>query len=265
VGPTFFSYLFFCLLPPLGASAPTGDGASAPRRLSPGLTLPHLPRPNGTSPWEATTLSPRRRRRRSLVLPQLHYSGARGDSDSGPWWPSGMRRWQRPTTTPDSSTHCRRATGRRCPRSSRGRSRTGTAPSAARRGALPAPAPAPPRARVQVAAYVAQGFEYVHHHAGSVHSRISPAAIIVSDLDLHVRLVHFGAAELVAPAGRPVESPPTRRRAQRAVAGLVLLLAVAVGPHVGVADNRLADAVAHELMSISSCLGPSPEVSSKFL
>lgn len=54
--------------------------------------------------------------------------------------------------------------------------------------------------RVQVAADVAQGLEYVHHHAGSFHGRVSPAAVIVSDPGLRARLTHFGAAELAAPA-----------------------------------------------------------------
>ncbi|CAN6214572.1 unnamed protein product [Urochloa humidicola] len=52
--------------------------------------------------------------------------------------------------------------------------------------------------RVQVAADVAQGLEYVHHHASSVHGRVSPAAVIVSDPGLRARLTHFGAAELAA-------------------------------------------------------------------
>uniref|UniRef100_K3XX27 Protein kinase domain-containing protein n=1 Tax=Setaria italica TaxID=4555 RepID=K3XX27_SETIT len=54
--------------------------------------------------------------------------------------------------------------------------------------------------RVQVAADVAQGLEYVHHHAGSVHGRVSPAAVIVSDPGLRARLTHFGAVELADPA-----------------------------------------------------------------
>ncbi|WVZ81968.1 hypothetical protein U9M48_029291 [Paspalum notatum var. saurae] len=54
--------------------------------------------------------------------------------------------------------------------------------------------------RVQVAADVAQGLEYVHHHAGAVHGRVSPSAVIVSDPGLRARLTHFGAAELAAPA-----------------------------------------------------------------
>jgi len=54
--------------------------------------------------------------------------------------------------------------------------------------------------RVQVAADVAQGLEYVHHHAGAVHGRVSASAVIVSDSGLRARLTHFGAAELAAPA-----------------------------------------------------------------
>ncbi|CAL5043831.1 unnamed protein product [Urochloa decumbens] len=61
--------------------------------------------------------------------------------------------------------------------------------------------------RVQVAADVAQGLEYVHHHAGSVHGRVSPAAVIVSDPGLRARLTHFGAAELAAAAPAGDESP----------------------------------------------------------
>ncbi|CAO1947664.1 unnamed protein product [Urochloa humidicola] len=61
--------------------------------------------------------------------------------------------------------------------------------------------------RVQVAADVAQGLEYVHHHASSVHGRVSPAAVIVSDPGLRARLTHFGAAELAAAPADDAESP----------------------------------------------------------
>lgn len=63
--------------------------------------------------------------------------------------------------------------------------------------------------RVQVAADVAQGLEYVHHHACAVHGRVSPSAVIVSDPGLRARLTHFGAAEFVAPADarEAAESP----------------------------------------------------------
>lgn len=54
--------------------------------------------------------------------------------------------------------------------------------------------------RLQVAADVAQGLEYVHHHASAVHGRVSAFAVIVSDPGLRARLTHFGAAELAAPA-----------------------------------------------------------------
>lgn len=54
--------------------------------------------------------------------------------------------------------------------------------------------------RAQVAADVAQGLEYVHHHADAVHGRVSPSAVIVSDPGLRARLTHFGAAEFAAPA-----------------------------------------------------------------
>ncbi|KAG2605513.1 chitin elicitor receptor kinase 1-like [Panicum virgatum] len=54
--------------------------------------------------------------------------------------------------------------------------------------------------RVQVAADVTQGLEYVHYHAGAVHGRVSPSAVVVSDPGLRARLTHFGAAEFAAPA-----------------------------------------------------------------
>ncbi|OEL16694.1 hypothetical protein BAE44_0022285 [Dichanthelium oligosanthes] len=63
--------------------------------------------------------------------------------------------------------------------------------------------------RVQVAADVAQGLEYVHQHAGAVHGRVSPSAVIVSDPGLRARLTHFGAAEFAAPAdGREAGDSP---------------------------------------------------------
>uniref|UniRef100_A0A804QX68 Protein kinase domain-containing protein n=1 Tax=Zea mays TaxID=4577 RepID=A0A804QX68_MAIZE len=63
--------------------------------------------------------------------------------------------------------------------------------------------------RVQVAADVAQGLEYVHHHAGAVHGRVSASAVIVSNPGLRARLTHFGAAELAAPAdASKVEDSP---------------------------------------------------------
>ncbi|XP_062228351.1 chitin elicitor receptor kinase 1-like [Phragmites australis] len=54
--------------------------------------------------------------------------------------------------------------------------------------------------RVQVAADVAQGLEYVHHHADAVHGRVSPSAVFVSDPGLRARLTHFGASKFAAAA-----------------------------------------------------------------
>lgn len=54
--------------------------------------------------------------------------------------------------------------------------------------------------RVQVAANVAQGLEYIHHHADAVHGRVSPSAVLVSEPGLRARLTHFGAAEFAAAA-----------------------------------------------------------------
>ncbi|KAL5205883.1 hypothetical protein ABZP36_034092 [Zizania latifolia] len=49
--------------------------------------------------------------------------------------------------------------------------------------------------RVQVAADVAQGLEYIHHHAAAVHGRLSPSTVLVSDPGLRARLTHTGAAQ----------------------------------------------------------------------
>ncbi|KAL6605958.1 hypothetical protein ACP70R_041611 [Stipagrostis hirtigluma subsp. patula] len=70
--------------------------------------------------------------------------------------------------------------------------------------------------RVQVAADVAQGLEYVHHHAGAVHGRVSPSAVLVTDPGLRARLTHFGAAGFAAdadadsPYAAPGSSEPSR-------------------------------------------------------
>jgi hypothetical protein len=217
VGPTFFFFLSSCFSFPSSPRriCPAPDRTSPPRRLSPGLTLPHLPRPSDTSPWEATTLLPRCRRiRRSLVLPQLHYSGGVVTLTPAPGGLvvcGGGRGLQRRLVQVLAAAAQQAVGAQKATEVGR---ILAPLPPQARRGALPALAPAPTRARVQVVADVAQGFEYVHHHAGSVHSRVSPAAAIVSDLDLRARLVHFGAAELVAPAGRPGNPPPTCRWAR---------------------------------------------------
>ncbi|KAG8050230.1 hypothetical protein GUJ93_ZPchr0009g1619 [Zizania palustris] len=49
--------------------------------------------------------------------------------------------------------------------------------------------------RVQVAADVAQGLEYIHHHADAVHGRLSPSTVLVSDPGLRARLTHTGATQ----------------------------------------------------------------------
>ncbi|XP_039135420.1 protein LYK5 [Dioscorea cayenensis subsp. rotundata] len=57
--------------------------------------------------------------------------------------------------------------------------------------------------RVQIAADVAQGLDYIHQHspaslngAAPIHNRIKSSSIIVSDSDLRARICHFGAAAL---------------------------------------------------------------------
>lgn len=52
--------------------------------------------------------------------------------------------------------------------------------------------------RVQIAADVAQGLDYVHTHAAQIHGRVSPSAVLVSDPGLRARLTHFGASQFAA-------------------------------------------------------------------
>ncbi|KAG0488356.1 hypothetical protein HPP92_007167 [Vanilla planifolia] len=54
--------------------------------------------------------------------------------------------------------------------------------------------------RIQIAADLAQGLEYIHHHSidgGTVHNRIKSSGIIISESDLSAKICHFGAAFLV--------------------------------------------------------------------
>ncbi|PKA53281.1 LysM domain receptor-like kinase 3 [Apostasia shenzhenica] len=54
--------------------------------------------------------------------------------------------------------------------------------------------------RVQIAADLAQGLDYIHNHSacgGSVHNRMKSSAVIVSDPGLNAKICHFGAAFLV--------------------------------------------------------------------
>ncbi|GJN00326.1 hypothetical protein PR202_ga17750 [Eleusine coracana subsp. coracana] len=60
--------------------------------------------------------------------------------------------------------------------------------------------------RVQVAADVAQGLEYIHHHADTIHGRVSPSTILISDPGLRAQITHFGASELAA-APAAADSP----------------------------------------------------------
>ncbi|BAF25909.1 chitin elicitor receptor kinase 1 [Oryza sativa Japonica Group] len=73
--------------------------------------------------------------------------------------------------------------------------------------------------RVQVAADVAQGLDYIHHHAAAVHGRVSSSTVLVSDPGLRARLTHMGAAQL---AELEDEEEPSREADVRAF-GLLLL------------------------------------------
>ncbi|RZR88030.1 hypothetical protein BHM03_00015523 [Ensete ventricosum] len=77
--------------------------------------------------------------------------------------------------------------------------------------------------RVQVAADVAQGLEYIHLHSSAVagvHNRVKSSAIIVTQPDLRAKICHFGAADLAGEVPDPAadeadvtstSSPPTRK------------------------------------------------------
>uniref|UniRef100_A0A0D9XH39 Protein kinase domain-containing protein n=1 Tax=Leersia perrieri TaxID=77586 RepID=A0A0D9XH39_9ORYZ len=71
--------------------------------------------------------------------------------------------------------------------------------------------------RVQVAADVAQGLEYIHHHAAAVHGRVSTSTVLISDPGLRARLTHMGAAQLA-----DMEEEASREADVRAF-GLLLL------------------------------------------
>ncbi|URD83969.1 Protein tyrosine kinase [Musa troglodytarum] len=56
--------------------------------------------------------------------------------------------------------------------------------------------------RVQVAADVAQGLEYIHHHSETVHNWVKSSGIIITEPGLRAKICHFGAAELAAELAR---------------------------------------------------------------
>ncbi|XP_047076363.1 PTI1-like tyrosine-protein kinase At3g15890 [Lolium rigidum] len=62
--------------------------------------------------------------------------------------------------------------------------------------------------RVQVAADVAQGLDYVHTHADAVHGRVSPSTVLlVPDPDgLRASLTHFGADQFAQPDAAAAQS-----------------------------------------------------------
>ncbi|URE14582.1 Protein tyrosine kinase [Musa troglodytarum] len=78
--------------------------------------------------------------------------------------------------------------------------------------------------RVQVAADVAHGLEYIHQHssaAAGVHNRVKSSAVIVTEPDFRAKICHFGAADLAGevpdPAAEdaeitPVLSPSSTRK-----------------------------------------------------
>ncbi|XP_010935736.1 lysM domain receptor-like kinase 3 [Elaeis guineensis] len=60
--------------------------------------------------------------------------------------------------------------------------------------------------RIQVAADLAQGLDYIHQHSGTIHNRIKASNVLVTEPHFRAKICHFGAAdlagEILADAGR---------------------------------------------------------------
>ncbi|EEE70278.1 hypothetical protein OsJ_30433 [Oryza sativa Japonica Group] len=121
--------------------------------------------------------------------------------------------------------------------------------------------------RVQVAADVAQGLDYIHHHAAAVHGRVSSSTVLVSDPGLRARLTHMGAAQL---AELEDEEEPSReadqgrpRTGSREAVVETAAAARANGRVRSWVDRRLGDsfpqAVAERLLDVGlRCASASP-------
>ncbi|XP_072973092.1 lysM domain receptor-like kinase 3 [Typha angustifolia] len=50
--------------------------------------------------------------------------------------------------------------------------------------------------RIQIAADIADGLEYIHHQSNTIHNRIKSSGIIITDPGHRAKICHFGAADL---------------------------------------------------------------------
>jgi serine/threonine protein kinase len=50
--------------------------------------------------------------------------------------------------------------------------------------------------RIQVAADLSDGLEYIHSQTGTIHNQIKSSAVIISDPGLRAKICHFGSADL---------------------------------------------------------------------
>ncbi|EHA8591695.1 lysM domain receptor-like kinase 3 [Cocos nucifera] len=86
--------------------------------------------------------------------------------------------------------------------------------------------------RIQVAADLAQGLEYIHHHSGVIHNRIKSSSILVTEPHFHAKICYFGAADLAGEvsattsakdkeeaSGEICPSSPSSRRMRRSGSG----------------------------------------------
>ncbi|KAG1361396.1 lysM domain receptor-like kinase 3 [Cocos nucifera] len=68
--------------------------------------------------------------------------------------------------------------------------------------------------RIQIAADLAQGLEYIHHHSATIHNRMEASNVLVIEPHFRAKICHFGAADLAgeilattkADAGREEEA-----------------------------------------------------------
>ncbi|XP_010940615.1 lysM domain receptor-like kinase 3 [Elaeis guineensis] len=86
--------------------------------------------------------------------------------------------------------------------------------------------------RIQVAADLAQGLEYIHHHSGVIHNRMKSSSVLVTEPNFHAKICYFGAADLAgevpvttsaedkeAASGEICPSSPPSRKMRRAGSG----------------------------------------------
>ncbi|RWW25900.1 hypothetical protein GW17_00009735 [Ensete ventricosum] len=128
--------------------------------------------------------------------------------------------------------------------------------------------------RVQVAADVAHGLEYIHQHssaAAGVHNRVKSSAVIITEPDFRAKICHFGAADLAGevpdpdPAAEdaeitPVLSPSSTRKGsserQRKIEGTTGYMAPEVLAHGAV--SRRSDVFAFGVMLLEMISGEEP-------